>query len=94
MAASPEIWPTLGESRKAIEFYEQQVLITQEIGDRRGEGIALYNMAISFAQLGESTRAIGFGEQSLSIHQEIGDPWAEKVRAALDGWREKAGGDE
>ena len=30
----------LGETRKAIEFYEQALIINREIGDRRGEGNA------------------------------------------------------
>ncbi len=28
----------LGETRKAIEFYGQALIIAREIGDRRGEG--------------------------------------------------------
>jgi len=28
----------LGDSRKAIEYHEQYLIIAREIGDRRGEG--------------------------------------------------------
>ena len=31
----------LGEPRKAIEYYEQALKISREIGDRRGEGNTL-----------------------------------------------------
>src|SRR5260370_32663152 len=31
----------LGETRTAIEFYNKQLVIVREIGDRRGEGAAL-----------------------------------------------------
>src|SRR5208282_472567 len=33
----------LGETRRAIEFYEQRLAIAREIGDRRGEGSVLGN---------------------------------------------------
>ena len=46
-----EIWGTaysdLGEPRKAIEYYEQALKISREIGDRRGEGTDLGNLGIS-----------------------------------------------
>ena len=29
----------LGDVRKAIEFYEQALVIDREIGDRKGEGV-------------------------------------------------------
>ena len=43
-----EIWGSaysdLGEPRKAIEYYEQALKISREIGDRRGEGNHLGNL--------------------------------------------------
>ena len=46
---------------------------TREIGDRRGEGTALGNLGIAYADLGQVERAIGFYEQDLAIAREIGD---------------------
>ncbi len=63
----------LGETRQAIEFYEQQLIIVREIGDRRGEGNALGNLGIAYADLGETRKAIEFYEQHLDIAREIGD---------------------
>jgi tetratricopeptide (TPR) repeat protein len=77
----------LGEPRRAIEFYEQQLEIVQEIGDRGGESAALYNMAGELVNIGERGRAIELGERSLEIKLEIEDPWAKRVRAALEEWR-------
>ena len=37
----------LGEPRKAIEYYEQQLMITRAIGDRRGEGNALFDTSLA-----------------------------------------------
>ena len=63
----------LGETRRAIELYEQQLVIVREIGDRRGEGTALGNLGTAYADLGETRRAIELYEQRLVIAREIGD---------------------
>ena len=49
------------------------LVIAREIGDRRGEGNALGNLGIAYADLGQAERAIGFYEQHLAIAREIGD---------------------
>jgi tetratricopeptide (TPR) repeat protein len=63
----------LGEQRRAIECYQQQLVITREINDRRGEGNALGNMGVAYKNLGEMRQAIEFYEQALVIDREIGD---------------------
>jgi hypothetical protein len=87
----------LGETRKAIEFYEQHRDIAREIGDRRGEGNALGNLGNAYAALGETRKAIEFYEQALVIDREIGDRRGEgnalwNMALALDqlGEREQA----
>jgi len=57
----------------AIEFFEQQLVITREIRDRRGEGNALGNLGNAYYSLGEPQKAIEFYEQLLNIAREIGD---------------------
>ncbi|MBV6452224.1 MAG: Photosystem I assembly protein Ycf3 [Anaerolineales bacterium] len=66
-------YASLGDARKAIEFYEQRMIIAREIGDRRGEGNALNNMGLAYADLGDARKAIEFYEQALLIDREIGD---------------------
>jgi tetratricopeptide (TPR) repeat protein len=63
----------LGETRRAIQFHEQALLILRELGDRQGEGIVLGNLGLAYADLGETRRAIQFHEQALLIDREIGD---------------------
>ena len=63
----------LGETGRAIQFFEQHLAIAREIGDRRGEGSALGNLGIAYADLGETGRAIQFHEQALPILREIGN---------------------
>ncbi len=66
-------YAALGEPRRAIELYEQALVILREIGDRRGEGNALGSLGLAYAALGETRRAIELYEQALVIAREIGD---------------------
>ena len=59
--------------RRAIEYYEQALVISREIGDRRGEGTASGQPGHAYAALGEVRRAIEYYEQALVISREIGD---------------------
>ena len=63
----------LGETRRAIECYEQHLAIARETGDRRGEGTALGNLGLAYFALGELRRVIEYFEQSLAIARETGD---------------------
>ncbi len=63
----------LGEYAKAIEYYEQALIIFREIGDRRGEGSTLGNLGNAYVNLGENAKAIEYYEQRLIIAHEIGD---------------------
>jgi hypothetical protein len=60
--------------------------IARELGDRRGEGIALWSMSLDLDQLGERGQAIQYAEQALAIYEQIEDPLAAKVRAELAAW--------
>ncbi|MBN1489462.1 MAG: tetratricopeptide repeat protein, partial [Phycisphaerae bacterium] len=73
----------LGEVRRAIEFYEQQLVIVREIGDRRGEGSALGNSALAYEQLDNRAKAIELAQQALAIFEQIENPNVEKVRRLL-----------
>src|SRR6185369_4886012 len=66
-------YAALGETKYAIQFYDQALLIHSKLGDRLREGIALGNLGNAYADLGETKRAIQFYEQQLSIAREIGD---------------------
>ncbi len=66
-------YKSLGEIRRAIDFFEQALAIHRETGDRRGEGQDLCGLGIAYARLGETRRAIEFYEQALAIAHEIGD---------------------
>jgi len=63
----------LGEYNEALNYFEQSLTITQEIGDRSTEGATLSNMSAIFQARGDYDKALGYLEQSLTITQEIGD---------------------
>ena len=63
----------LGETRRAIECYEQHLSIAREIGYRRGEGIALGNLGSAYAALGETRRAVEYHDLSHEILREAGN---------------------
>ncbi|MBI5081720.1 MAG: tetratricopeptide repeat protein [Chloroflexi bacterium] len=67
----------LGETRRAIELYDQGLKIQREIGDKHIEGAILGNLGLAYSILGEARKAIEFYQQALKIMQEIGDKLAE-----------------
>jgi tetratricopeptide (TPR) repeat protein len=64
---------TLREYRRAIEHYEQVLVIDYGIGNRYSERIVLRDMDCAYDALGETRRAIEVYERSLAIAREIGD---------------------
>lgn len=52
--------------------------IKRNLGDRRGEGIVLGNLASAYLQFGESNRAIEYNQQSLTIARETGNYRSER----------------
>jgi len=63
----------LGDSRKAIECYEQALKIFSQTKERLGEGIVLGNLGTAYADLGETRKAIECHNMALSIAREIGN---------------------
>ena len=66
-------YAALGETHRAIDFYEQRLVIAREIGDRRGEHNTLGNLGTAYAILGETDKAADCYLQSIAIAQATGD---------------------
>lgn len=62
-----------GDSRKAIHYCEQHLLIARETGDQIGESNALGNLGIAYKNLGDARKAIEFHERALAIDRAIGN---------------------
>jgi tetratricopeptide (TPR) repeat protein len=70
------VYADLGENRRAIQFYEQRLQIAREIGDRRGEGIALANLGMANKESGTQDQARKCWEAALVIYTAIESPGA------------------
>ena len=57
----------------ALPLFEQSLVITQEIGDKAGEGTTLSNIGALHHAKGDYLTALKYLDQSLRITQEIGD---------------------
>ena len=64
---------SLGQAEKAIEYYEDALVIAREIEDRRGEKADLGNLGAAYSDLGQVEKAIEYYEDALVIAREIGD---------------------
>jgi tetratricopeptide (TPR) repeat protein len=76
----------LGETLRAIEFFEQVLAIARETGDRSGEGYVLWNKALALDKSEDRTQAIVCAEEALVILEEIESPHADKLRKQLAVW--------
>jgi hypothetical protein len=65
--------------RVRIAWGEAALKGCREIGDRQGEGIALGNLGLAYADLGETREAIDYHEQHLTIARAIGDRQGEGI---------------
>jgi len=63
----------IAEYQKALPLFEQSLAISQEIGDRAGEGTTLNNISQIYDARGNYDTALKYLEQSLAISREIGD---------------------
>ena len=63
----------LGDTDKAIEFYQKSLSIARELGNRPVEGATMGNLGLAQATLGNTEEAIEFFEKQLAISREIGD---------------------
>ena len=64
---------SVGQYDTALRYLEQSLTITQQIGDRLGEGTTLNNISQIYHAKGDYDTALRYLEQSLAIMQQIGD---------------------
>ncbi|MEH1894990.1 MAG: tetratricopeptide repeat protein, partial [Nostoc sp.] len=61
----------LGQYQRAIEFYQQSLEISREIGDRNGEGHSLSNLGNAYYQCGRTQEGFAASYQAQKIFQEL-----------------------
>ena len=67
------MFQSLGEYDKSKEYLHKALVITTEIGDRKGEGACYANLGDVFQSLGEYDKAKEYLHKALVITTEIGD---------------------
>jgi len=67
------IYSYLDKPKREIEYYEQALKISKEMGDKVLEIAALGSLCLAYGDLGEPEKAIEYQEQALKISREIGD---------------------
>jgi tetratricopeptide (TPR) repeat protein len=68
------VYHGLGEPQRALEHYRQALPITREIGDRAGEAVTRYNVAMIHRDQGELGRAVVELEQVVELNRQVGHP--------------------
>lgn len=76
-----------GQTQRSIELYQKQLTIDREIGNRHGEGAALFNISQALDKIGDFTNARSQAEAALTILEQIDDPNAVKVSEQMAKWR-------
>ena len=64
----------LGETRRSVEYHEQYLAIAREIGDRRGEAIASWNLGLAYEEESDLPCAIATMQVCVDYEEEIGHP--------------------
>ena len=67
-------------------------MIAREIGDRRGEALASWNLGDELAKQGDLARAAALMQVYVDFLRELGHPDAEKYAATLEEVRARGAG--
>jgi tetratricopeptide (TPR) repeat protein len=66
-------YDSLSEFNRAIDFFQQALVLSRKLADRKGESKAHLGLGNAYYSLGQYQQAIYFYQQSLEIFKEIGD---------------------
>src|SRR5262249_36040244 len=58
---------SLGEKRKALDYFDQALLLSRAVGDRSGEANTLSNIGLAYDSLGEKQKARDHFNQALGL---------------------------
>lgn len=72
-----EIYHTLGEPKKALEYYNRVLLLSQEADDRQLECEVLNDIGYVQIHLGETQKTLEYCIRALKLSQNIGDATSE-----------------
>jgi hypothetical protein len=72
-----------------LEFYEWALPIRREVGDRAGEAVTRYNVAMIYRGRGELDRAVAELEQVVELDRQVGHPDLASDTAMLEQVRQE-----
>jgi CHAT domain-containing protein/Tfp pilus assembly protein PilF len=78
-----DVYSSIGERQKALDFYSRALTLEHSAGDRSGEAATLNNIARVYSAWGEKQKALGYYNQALPIWRALGNRAGEG--ATLDG---------
>ena len=77
------VYQSMGDYAKAIEYHTQDLAIAKEVGNRAGEGGAYGNLGSAYEKQGDISKSIKYHAQCLAISKEVGDRAGEGRAATL-----------
>ncbi len=63
----------LGDKKKALEFYNQDLPIRRATSDPAGEAVTLGNIGAAYGDLGDTQKALDFYSQALPLFRTVGN---------------------
>lgn len=70
---------SMGDNKKALEFYRQSLNIQENIADMSGKGTTLNNISSIYASWGDFKASFSHLRKSLAIQQEVGNQSGEGI---------------
>ncbi|MBO0783948.1 MAG: tetratricopeptide repeat protein, partial [Ktedonobacteraceae bacterium] len=67
------VYGLLGEMQKALDYYNQALLLSQAVGDRSQEAVTLRNIGAAYHFLGKKQKALDYYNQALPLSRAVGD---------------------
>ncbi len=64
---------SMGEKRKAIQMWEECVLLRRKAGDKKGEAFTLQGLGLAYGEAGEPKKALEIYDRALALAREAGD---------------------
>ncbi|MBP3959881.1 tetratricopeptide repeat protein [Gemmata sp. G18] len=77
-------WDQYGQTRRAIDFHEQYLVMSRKAGDLTGESAALGHIGLAWTTLGDPHKSLTFHNEHLAIARKIGNRrWEESALGNL-----------
>ena len=88
-----DIVGTLGDYQWVPEYYANSLKLYQQLGNRRGEALCLYGLAVLAEYQGQYAEALAYAEQAVGLCRGIGDKAGETEMLNAAGWYHALMGD-